>query len=65
MGLPVIDSALQQAICRRAYEIWQREGRPEGKCLEHWQRAESEIRKPFRSGSIRVPAPIYFWDYHG
>lgn len=27
----------------RAYEIWLEEGRPEGKALEHWLRAEEEI----------------------
>ena len=27
---------------RRAYELWEMEGRPEGKDKEHWSRAESE-----------------------
>jgi hypothetical protein len=27
----------------RAYEIWQEEGKPEGRDLEFWRRAEAEI----------------------
>lgn len=30
-------------IRRRAYEIWLREGRPEGRSEEHWQRAKVEL----------------------
>jgi DUF2934 family protein/glycosyl transferase family 5 (putative starch synthase catalytic subunit) len=33
----------QAEIQRRAYLIWEREGHPEGKALEHWRRAEAEI----------------------
>jgi hypothetical protein len=31
-------------IAQRAFEIYEREGRPEGKHLEHWLRAEQELR---------------------
>lgn len=31
------------AIRRRAYEIWEREGRPEGMDWEHWFAAQIEI----------------------
>ena len=34
----------QDAIARRAYEIWEREGRPEGRAMEHWFRAVSELK---------------------
>jgi hypothetical protein len=27
----------------RAYEIWEKAGRPEGKAEEHWRQAEAEI----------------------
>ena len=27
----------------RAFQIWEAEGRPEGRDLEHWQRAEFEL----------------------
>ena len=28
---------------RRAYEIWEKEGRPEGRALEHWLQAKQEL----------------------
>lgn len=38
------DSAeLRRRIERRAYEIWEREGRPSGQEAEHWRRAEAEL----------------------
>jgi Protein of unknown function (DUF2934) len=31
-------------IERRAYAIWEREGRPQGRDFEHWLAAEAELR---------------------
>ena len=31
------------AISRRAYELWEREGRPDGADLRHWLQAEQEL----------------------
>ena len=31
-----------ELIRQRAYEIWQAEGQPDGRALEHWCRAEAE-----------------------
>jgi Protein of unknown function (DUF2934) len=36
-------SAKEQAIRERAYAIWEEEGRPEGRHLDHWLRAEAEV----------------------
>lgn len=33
----------EQAIRERAYLLWEEEGRPYGKHLEHWLRAEIEL----------------------
>ncbi len=38
-----MDSDKEARIRQRAYEIWQREGRPHGRDAEHWQQAEAEI----------------------
>lgn len=35
--------ANHEAISRRAYEIWEREGRPEGRDREHWEQAIGEL----------------------
>jgi hypothetical protein len=34
-----------ERIRQRAYEIWEREGRPEGREQAHWEQAEREIAK--------------------
>ncbi len=41
---PATDEGLEEAIARRAYEIYEASGRPAGRQQEHWQRAEREIR---------------------
>lgn len=33
----------QEQISKRAYEIWEAHGRPEGKDQEHWCQAEREL----------------------
>jgi hypothetical protein len=33
----------EQRVRERAYQIWERAGRPEGKPVEHWLQAEAEI----------------------
>ena len=34
---------MREKIARRAQEIWEEEGRPEGRAAEHWLRAEAEL----------------------
>ena len=33
-----------EAVSRRAYELWEKEGRPDGADLRHWLQAEQELR---------------------
>jgi hypothetical protein len=33
----------EQRVRERAYQIWESEGRPEGKSDEYWRRAQAEI----------------------
>ena len=40
-------------IADRAYDIWEREGRPHGKALDHWLRAETELQ-----GARQEAAPL-------
>jgi len=41
----LMESAISDEQVRaRAYAIWEQEGRPEGKSLDHWLQAEAEIR---------------------
>jgi Protein of unknown function (DUF2934) len=45
----------EQAIRERAYAIWEEEGRPDGKDLEHWCRAEDEINSASEGGENKTP----------
>jgi hypothetical protein len=46
----------QKRIERRAYEIWDREGRRSGMDAENWQRAEAEIAREEAEASTAKPA---------
>ena len=35
-----------ERVKKRAYELWEREGRPHGKDKEHWSQAEEELTSP-------------------
>ena len=34
----------ERAVRERAYFLWEKEGRPEGRALDHWHRAAAEDR---------------------
>ena len=38
-----MDWKLEARIRERAYQIWEREGRPEGRDFDHWTRAVAEV----------------------
>ena len=46
---------LTEDIRMRAYEIWEGEGRPEGRDRIHWMRAEAEFRDKFQATQSTVP----------
>lgn len=37
------DTGIIEAVRRRAHEIWEQEGQPQGLEMDHWFRAEQEI----------------------
>jgi hypothetical protein len=39
------DGISEIEVARCAYEIWEREGRPEGRSTEHWLEAEASVRQ--------------------
>jgi DUF2934 family protein len=45
----------EEEIKKRAYEIWERDGRPKGKEDEFWQQAKQELRNENKSSPIRTP----------
>lgn len=40
-----MDHDHQERIRQRAHEIWENEGRPEGRDADHWTQAEQELRE--------------------
>jgi hypothetical protein len=42
-----------QGIAEAAYYIWEKEGRPNGRALDHWLRAEDKVRRLVDAGPIR------------
>ncbi len=48
----------EEAIRMRAYHIWEREGRPDGRDLEHWIQAQLELTaEVVPTQAQRNPAP--------
>lgn len=43
-------------IAERAYQLWENEGRPEGRDVEFWTRAEQELTAPFARSNSRGTA---------
>ena len=52
----MIDPNLMTRIRQRAYEIWEDEGRPDGRERIHWLRAEAEFRERLYARRISNPA---------
>src|SRR5438067_867854 len=46
-----------EAIAARAYDIYEREGRIDGRDMDHWIRAEAELRAENANRSARGNAP--------
>jgi hypothetical protein len=46
-----------EAISRRAYELWEQEGRPDGNDLRHWLQAQQEL-----SGKTSEAEPARYTD---
>lgn len=48
----------EDVIRRRAYEIWEREGRPEGRADAHWNMAREELAQAANQDTAFEPNPI-------
>jgi len=50
---------LESRIQKRAYQIWEREGRPEGRSHDHWELAREEIAIEDNYRSTLRPNPSH------
>jgi len=46
----------EREIAVAAYYIWEKEGHPQGSELDHWLRAEHNVRRLVDAGKTRAPA---------
>jgi len=49
----------EKQIKNRAYEIWEREGKPEGREDEFWALAQQELRNENKSNPVRTPDTLW------
>lgn len=54
-GRTLMAKPTEKEITNRAYEIWERNGRPEGWDEEFWHLAEQELRNEDKSSPLRTP----------
>jgi hypothetical protein len=50
----------EEAVRQRSYEIWQREGRPEGRALAHWFMAKAELELGQKQAKPKFQAFEYY-----
>ncbi|BBB97227.1 hypothetical protein BE61_26600 [Bradyrhizobium elkanii USDA 61] len=51
----MVTQPTEKEIEKRAYEIWERSGKPEGREEEFWRLAEQELRNEDKSSPLRTP----------
>jgi hypothetical protein len=49
-------NGLEREIAEAAYYIWEKEGHPHGRELDHWLSAEHNVRRLVDAGKTREPA---------
>jgi hypothetical protein len=54
-----MDQPTKKEIENRAFEIWERHGRPEGREAEFWRLAEQELRNEDKSSPVRTPDTLW------
>jgi hypothetical protein len=52
---PAMENPTEKQIVRRAYELWEQAGRPEGRDQEFYHLAEQELRDADKSSPLRTP----------
>ena len=52
-----MNTAIEERIRTRAYEIWEAEGRPLGREVEHWLQAAQELAAEQRRSAPRPRTP--------
>ena len=56
--IPLYSASSQAEIERLARRFYEEEGRPLGRELDHWFRAEEKLREVWDSGQLRAAAMV-------
>lgn len=52
-----MQKASENDIARHAYHLWEQDGRPHGRSLQHWLQAERDLDASKRVEPVRGPEP--------
>jgi hypothetical protein len=52
---PAMENPTKKQVVRRAYELWEQAGKPDGKDEEFYHLAEQELRDTDKSSPLRTP----------
>ena len=50
-----MNNRIHEAVAARAYELWEKAGKPEGRDEEFWRSAEQELLNENKSSPLRTP----------
>ncbi|MGY3484420.1 hypothetical protein ACVW1C_002303 [Bradyrhizobium sp. USDA 4011] len=50
-----MNKRIDEAVAARAYELWEKAGRPEGRDEEFWHLAEQQLLNEDKSSALRTP----------
>ena len=50
-----MENPTRMEVVRRAYELWEKAGKPEGKDQEFYHQAEQALRNADKSSPLRTP----------
>ncbi|MGY4474478.1 DUF2934 domain-containing protein [Bradyrhizobium sp. USDA 3364] len=50
-----MNKRIDEAVAARAYQLWEKAGKPEGRDEEFWRLAEQELINEDKSSPLRTP----------
>ncbi|WP_139860946.1 DUF2934 domain-containing protein [Bradyrhizobium ivorense] len=50
-----MNKRIDEGVAARAYELWEKAGKPEGRDEEFWHLAEQELTNEDKSSPLRTP----------
>jgi hypothetical protein len=54
-----MNKRIDESVAVRAYELWEKAGRPKGRDEEFWRLAEQEVLNEDKGSPLRTPDTLY------